>query len=102
MHKIGLSWVLSLSLAIPGVFGQIPDQLYSNMSWRNIGPERGGRCLGVAGSPGRPNEYYFGATGGGLWKTTDGGNEWAPATDGQLTSSSVGAPVQRFASSMVR
>ncbi|MCB0655974.1 MAG: glycosyl hydrolase [Saprospiraceae bacterium] len=91
MHKIGLSWVLSLSLAIPGVFGQIPDQFYSNMSWRNIGPERGGRCLGVAGSPGRPNEYYFGATGGGLWKTTDGGNEWAPVTDGQLTSSSVGA-----------
>ena len=36
-------------------------------------------------------EYYFGATGGGLWKTTDGGNEWKPVTDGQVTSSSVGA-----------
>lgn len=65
--------------------------VYQNMTWRNIGPNRGGRSLGISGSPGRPNEYYFGATGGGLWKTIDGGNEWFPVTDGQLTSSSVGA-----------
>ena len=64
---------------------------YSSLKWRNIGPARGGRSLGSTGSPGRPNEYYFGATGGGLWKTTDGGNEWFPVTDGQITSSSVGA-----------
>lgn len=65
--------------------------IYDNLSWRNIGPNRGGRSLGSTGSPGRPNEYYFGATGGGLWKTVDGGNEWFPVTDGQITSSSVGA-----------
>lgn len=65
--------------------------LYNQLEWRNIGPKRGGRCLGVAGSPGRPDEYYFGATGGGLWKTVDGGTEWFPVTDGQVTSSSVGA-----------
>jgi photosystem II stability/assembly factor-like uncharacterized protein len=59
--------------------------------WRNIGPNRGGRSIAVAGSPSRPNEYYFGATGGGLWKTTDGGTSWASVTDGQLSSSSVGA-----------
>lgn len=47
---------------------------FKAFSWRNIGPQRGGRSLGCTGSPGRPNEYYFGATGGGLWKTTDGGN----------------------------
>ncbi|MEZ4809622.1 MAG: glycosyl hydrolase [Allomuricauda sp.] len=64
---------------------------YKGLEWRNIGPNRGGRSLGCAGSPTRPNEYYFGATGGGLWKTTDGGNEWNPVTDGQVTSSSVGA-----------
>ena len=64
---------------------------YENLEWRNIGPVRGGRSLGSAGSPSRPNEYYFGATGGGLWKTTDGGNEWEAVTDGQITSSSVGA-----------
>lgn len=66
-------------------------KFYNQLQWRNIGPKRGGRSLGVAGSPGRPNEYYFGATGGGLWKTIDGGTEWSPVTDGQVTSSSVGA-----------
>jgi len=69
----------------------IPLSFYEGLEWRNIGPNRGGRSLGSAGSPGRPNEYYFGATGGGLWKTVDGGNEWKAVTDGQVTSSSVGA-----------
>ncbi len=69
----------------------IPHTFYDSLEWRNIGPYRGGRSLGATGSPGRPYEYYFGATGGGLWKTTDGGNEWAAVTDGQITSSSVGA-----------
>ncbi len=69
----------------------IDQSFYEGLEWRNIGPYRGGRSLGCAGSPGRPNEYYFGATGGGLWKTTDGGTEWSPVTDGQVTSSSVGA-----------
>jgi len=91
MRKQSFSWILSIVLAIPMLQAQVPENYYDNLKWRNIGPERGGRCLGVSGSPGRPNEYYFGATGGGLWKTTDGGNEWAPVTDGQLTSSSVGA-----------
>ena len=67
------------------------NPVFKGMAWRNIGPTRGGRSLGAAGSPGRKQEYYFGAVGGGLWKTTDGGQSWAPTTDGQLTSSSVGA-----------
>ena len=70
---------------------EIPEEFYNQLEWRNIGPFRGGRSLGAAGSPGRVNEYYFGATGGGLWKTVDGGTEWFPVTDGQVTSSSVGA-----------
>ena len=61
------------------------------LHWRSIGPARGGRSIATAGSPSRPFEYYFGATGGGLWKTTDGGNTWAPVTDGQIASASVGA-----------
>jgi photosystem II stability/assembly factor-like uncharacterized protein len=66
-------------------------QEFDSLRWRNIGPKRGGRSLAVAGSVKRPLEYYFGATGGGLWKTTDSGTTWEPVTDGQLHSSSVGA-----------
>ena len=89
--------VIALLSITPTLFAQenslssIEEQYYNGLEWRNIGPKRGGRSLGCAGSPSRPNEYYFGATGGGLWKTVDGGNEWKPATDGQVTSSSVGA-----------
>ena len=61
------------------------------MEWRNIGPLRGGRSLSCIGSPGRRHEYYFGATGGGLWKTVDSGTTWFPVTDGQISSSSIGA-----------
>ncbi len=64
---------------------------FGPLRWRSVGPERGGRSLAVAGSTARINEYYFGATGGGLWKTNDGGVTWRPVTDGQITSSSVGA-----------
>ncbi|MDX1333489.1 MAG: glycosyl hydrolase, partial [Robiginitalea sp.] len=87
-----------LGIGIAGIYAPVQAQqkpinesFYEGLEWRNIGPNRGGRSLGCAGSPSRPNEYYFGATGGGLWKTTDGGNEWKPVTDGQVTSSSVGA-----------
>ncbi len=68
-----------------------PEELYDALSWRNIGPARGGRSTAVAGSRARPLEYYFGATGGGLWKTTDAGQTWRPITDGQIGSASVGA-----------
>lgn len=71
--------------------GEVDPAYFNKLKWRNIGPDRGGRSLGSTGSPGRPNEYYFGATGGGLWKTVDGGNEWFPVTDGQISSSSIGA-----------
>ncbi len=64
---------------------------FGSLQWRSIGPLRGGRSIACAGSPSRTNEYYFGAVGGGLWKTTDGGLTWRPVTDGQLHSSSVGA-----------
>lgn len=61
------------------------------LQWRSIGPDRGGRSIAVAGHKDRPFEYYFGAVGGGLFKTTDGGSSWFPVTDGQLRSASVGA-----------
>lgn len=66
------------------------EAFFTGLKWRNIGPNRGGRSIAVAGSTSRPNEYYFGAVGGGLWKTTDGGTSWKPVTDGQLDNSAVG------------
>ncbi|HEX2444233.1 MAG TPA: hypothetical protein VHJ77_09845, partial [Vicinamibacterales bacterium] len=71
--------------------GQIDPALYSDMKWRSIGPDRGGRSIAVAGSEKRPNEYFFGAVGGGVWKTDDYGNTWAPVSDEFFKSSSVGA-----------
>ena len=68
-----------------------PEELWSSLTWRNVGPPRGGRSIAVAGSTARPFEYYMGTTGGGLWKTTDGGQNWRPVTDGQITSASIGA-----------
>jgi len=69
--------------------GQLPR--IKGLAWRNVGPNRGGRSQAVAGSVKRPLEYFFGATGGGLWKTSNGGTTWRPVTDGQIQSSSVGA-----------
>lgn len=67
------------------------EQYFQMLEWRNVGPLRGGRSIAAAGSEARPREYYFGATGGGLWKTGDAGLSWRPVTDGQIRSSSVGA-----------
>jgi len=69
----------------------IGAETLKGLAWRSIGPLRGGRSITISGVKGRPKEGYFGATGGGLWKTTDGGESWAPITDGQIHSSSVGA-----------
>ena len=88
------SFIALIALALPGgqATGQgYSEELYDALEWSNIGPARGGRSIGAAGSAARPFEYFFGATGGGLWKTTDGGTTWSNVTDGQISSSSVGA-----------
>src|SRR3954447_26909778 len=83
---------LVLAAAATTAFAATFDpSVFSNLTWRSIGPPRGGRSITSAGSVSRPLEYYFGAVGGGLWKTTDGGLTWRPLTEGQLKSSSVGA-----------
>jgi photosystem II stability/assembly factor-like uncharacterized protein len=69
----------------------IDPMILKALQWRSIGPARGGRSIAVSGVKGRPREAYFGAVGGGLWKTVDAGENWLPVTDGQINSSSVGA-----------
>jgi photosystem II stability/assembly factor-like uncharacterized protein len=60
----------------------VPDSLaFAALEWREIGPHRGGRSVAVAGSTARPNEYYMGTTGGGVFKSSDGGLSWAAVTD---------------------
>ncbi|MBC7842501.1 MAG: glycosyl hydrolase [Gemmatimonadaceae bacterium] len=55
--------------------------VFGALRWREVGPARGGRSVAAAGSVQRPNEYWMGTTGGGVYKTTDGGMNWSPATD---------------------
>lgn len=66
------------------------SELYDGMNWRLVGPFRGGRSAAVTGVPGKANLYYMGATGGGVWRTTDAGSSWENITDGYF-GGSVGA-----------
>lgn len=65
---------------------------FKTIEWRSIGPYRGGRSAAVAGVASQPMVYYYGATGGGVWKTTDGGINWESISDGSVFGTgSVGA-----------
>jgi photosystem II stability/assembly factor-like uncharacterized protein len=68
-----------------------PDSYFAAMRWRNIGPTRGGRSVAVAGVVQDRLTYYFGSTGGGLWKTSDAGASWDNVSDGFFKTGSVGA-----------
>src|SRR5918995_7124687 len=95
MRAIPLSAAVAILALLSASHGQTPDPFdtaaFSALRWRQFGPNRGGRSIAVAAPISRPHEAYFGAVGGGLWKTTDGGTTWNPVTDRFLTSSSVGA-----------
>ena len=62
------------------------EKPFKGMKYRLIGPFRGGRSLTAAGIPGDPTTYYFGATGGGVWKSTDGAMTWSSVFDKEGTS----------------
>jgi photosystem II stability/assembly factor-like uncharacterized protein len=74
---------LVAALPFPVATAQAPydTAAFAAISWREIGPFRGGRSVAVAGHANRPWEYYAGTTGGGVFKTMDGGTTWAPITD---------------------
>ncbi len=74
--------VPTVAFAQRGARGRGADSaLTGDVVWRNVGPNASGRMVAVAGSASRPDEYYFGTTGGGVWKTTDGGKTAEPVTD---------------------
>lgn len=100
MKKMGIVLGCAIVLATGSPFralqaqdktGGIPSAAWSGMSFRNIGPARGGRVTTVAGHPGAPGHFYMGATGGGVWKTTDYGQSWNNVSDGFFASPSIGA-----------
>ena len=75
--------VLLLSLFTLNLESQnFQESDYGALEYRLLGPFRGGRSCAVTGVPNQPNLYYFGSTGGGIWKTTNGGRQWENISDG--------------------
>ena len=95
-NRITYTLVLTL-LAGSFVFGQsktmgdqVDQKLYQSLKYRNIGPFRGGRSTTAVGVPGKLFTYYMGTTGGGVWKTTDGGTTWKNISDGYFNTTGIG------------
>jgi len=79
--------VLLLLAAAPGLAAPVDPALFQDLSWRLVGPFRGGRVLAVAGVPGEPQHFYFGAVNGGVWESRDAGRTWHPIFDQQPVAS---------------
>ena len=86
--------LVSASLAAYAAGATSPTQKFSSkLEWRSIGPFLGGRVVAVAGVPSHPNLFYFGGVQGGVWRSTDYGNEWVNLSDGKIprTAQTIGA-----------
>lgn len=77
------------------------EKLYSGLQWRNIGPFRGGRSAAVCGVPGKPMLFYMGSTGGGVWRTKDGGSSWENISDGFFGGSIGAVAVSEFDNNVI-
>ncbi|MDP2060341.1 MAG: glycosyl hydrolase, partial [Flavobacteriaceae bacterium] len=89
MKKLHLSFLLLLFTG--SLLAQDANTYFKPLKYRNIGPFRGGRSVTGTGVVGDPLTYYMGTTGGGLWKTNDGGQRWKNISDGFFKTGSVGA-----------
>ncbi len=88
MHLRRVLAVLALGLATTlAAHATVDPSLYQGLSWRLIGPFRGGRVLTVAGIPGDSRHFYFGAVDGGVWSTADAGRTWQPIFDSEKVGS---------------
>ena len=81
----------SKPVAVPASGSAFDSATFAALSWRNVGPWRGGRANTVAGIPSQPLTYFAGYTGGGLWRTDDAGINWRNISDGFFRTSSIGA-----------
>lgn len=95
LYAVVIPALLWLAAPPPVSAQQPPDgpqaERLGAMQWRLVGPFRGGRSVAVSGVAADPAVYYFGAAGGGLWKTTDRGETWSNVSDGYFRTGSVGA-----------
>ena len=85
LTNTGLSLILLVAgMQIPVAHSQTAydPALYDAVEYRLVGPYRGGRADSVTGVPGDRDTYYFASTGGGVWKTVDGGSKWSNISDG--------------------
>jgi photosystem II stability/assembly factor-like uncharacterized protein len=83
--------ITSLALGQEKAQATKPESTFAGISFREVGPFRGGRVGAVTGVQSQPMTFYFGSVGGGIFKTTDGGIHWHPVADGQVKLGSVGA-----------
>ncbi len=79
------------AVAQPAALTSVDSALFRGMSYRLVGPSRGGRVTTVAGVPSQPRTFYMGVASGGVFRTTDGGESWVPLTDGKVPLGSVGS-----------
>src|ERR1700722_928856 len=85
------SCLLLAAATVPAIAQDKPAGSFDALKFRQIGPFRGGRVGAVTGVQSQPLTFYLGATGGGIFKTTDGGAHWLTVADGQLKLGSIGA-----------
>lgn len=90
MSRHSILLVLLYSLLAQTAFATWDESQLEGLEWREVGPYRGGRSAAVAGIPQDRETFYFGATGGGVWKTTNGGGKWDNISDGYF-GGSIGA-----------
>ncbi len=93
-QRLFCTLILSLLLTVAALAQPSPselEQFYEGLKYRSIGPSRGGRVTTVAGHRKQPSTFYLGATGGGVWKTTDYGQNWTPISDVFFATGSIGS-----------
>jgi hypothetical protein len=76
--------LLAQNAARPPMLASVDSSLFEGLTFRLVGPSRGGRSTTVAGVPSQPRTFYMGVASGGVFKTTDGGESWVPVTDHQV------------------